>query len=177
MNEWHATIAGDGDVEATRAQAAREGIANRLSIPGWLGEAKRTELLANSDMLVLPSHAENLPMVIIEAFSHGLAVIATPVGAVPEVITDGFNGILVPPGDDTALARAIERMLLNQSLRESLGSAARRTHLERFEFNNYISRLAEIWHSTCGPSRGDAVYGSGPGQCKCARHHSDEQSV
>jgi glycosyltransferase involved in cell wall biosynthesis len=133
------------------AQIAREGISDRVKTPGWLDAAARTELLASSDILVLPSHAENLPMVVIEALSHGVAVIATPVGAVPEVITDGYNGILVPAGDEDALASSIERLLLDAKLRRSLGAAAKRTHAERFEFERYICRLADIWNGACRP--------------------------
>jgi glycosyltransferase involved in cell wall biosynthesis len=146
---WSATIAGDGDVEGTRAQAGREGILDRVTIPGWLHAAARTELLADTDILVLPSHAENLPMVVVEGFAHGLAVIATPVGAVPEVVEDGYNGILVPSGDEGSLATAIERLVLNEDLRRSLGAAAKKTHSERFEFNKYIYRLADIWNRAC----------------------------
>ena len=149
QGDWSATIAGDGEIEATRAQVARLGIENRVRVPGWLHATARTELLANSDVLVLPSHAENLPMVIVEALSHGVAVIATPVGAVPEVITDGYNGILVPPGDEAALARSIERLVSDARLRRSLGAAARNTHMERFEFENYLRRLTDIWNSAC----------------------------
>jgi glycosyltransferase involved in cell wall biosynthesis len=88
-------------------------------------------------------------MVILEAFSHGVSVIATPVGAVPEVITDGHNGILVPPGDDISLARAIERLIADANLRKSLGTAAKDTHSKRFEFERYICRLTDLWRRAC----------------------------
>lgn len=147
--DWSATLAGDGDLEAAKAQIGREGIAERVEIPGWLHASARTNLLARSDILALPSHAENLPMVILEAFSHGVPVIATPVGAVAEVITDGHNGILVPPGDDATLTRAIERLVVDANLRKSLGAAAKDTHSERFEFEKYICRLADLWRRAC----------------------------
>lgn len=143
--DWSATVAGDGEIEETRAQAQRQGLSDRVSIPGWLDVAARTRLLEQTDILVLPSHAENLPMVIIEAFAYGIAVVSTPVGAIPEAVTSGHNGILVPPGDDRALACALERLIADQTLRRSLGEAARATHRERYEFDRYVGRLAEIW--------------------------------
>jgi glycosyltransferase involved in cell wall biosynthesis len=148
-DDWVATIAGDGDVEATTLQLAYEGILDRVNIPGWLDAAARTALLANSDILALPSHAENLPMVVLEALSHGVAVIATSVGAVPEVIEDGYNGLLVRPGDAASLSRAIERLIGDTEFRSALGAAARRTHADRYQFENYVCRLTEIWKSSC----------------------------
>ncbi len=147
--DWVATIAGDGDIDATSSQVASEGISERVRIPGWLDGASRTMLLANSDILVLPSHAENLPMVVLEALSHGVAVIATPVGAVPEVIADGHNGLLVPAGDVDSLSRSIERLIVDAGLRNALGAAARKTHADRYEFEAYVRRLAQIWKRAC----------------------------
>jgi glycosyltransferase involved in cell wall biosynthesis len=88
-------------------------------------------------------------MVILEALSHGVAVIATPVGAIPEVIEDGCNGILAPPRDVESLARSIERLIVDAELRRSLGAAARRTHADRYQFEKYVFRLAEIWNDSC----------------------------
>lgn len=145
LPDWSATIAGDGEIAEAKAQAQQLGIAARVEIPGWLDVAAREKLLARTDILVLPSYAENLPMVIVEAFACGLAVIATPVGAIPEVIVDGHTGLLVQPGDDAALASAIERLVKEPGLRSLLGEGARRMYRERFEFDRYIGQLAEIW--------------------------------
>src|SRR5262249_38331946 len=76
--DWKATIAGDGKVEETRAQVRDLGIDDRVEIPGWLDSAAADELLRRTDILVLPSFSENLPMVILEAFAHGVPVVSTP---------------------------------------------------------------------------------------------------
>ena len=140
-----ATIAGSGEIQQTREQARRLGIVDRVELPGWLGPSETAALLQRTDILALPSFVESLPMVVIEAFAYGVAVVATPVGAVPEVIAHDRNGLLVPVGDVEALADALNQLLEDGALRRRLGDAARRDHAERYEINNYITRLASIW--------------------------------
>ena len=143
--DWTATIAGSGEIQQTRDQARRLGIADRVDLPGWLDPSESAALLERSDILALPSFVETLPMAIIEAFASGVAVVATPVGAVPEVVAHGRNGLLVPAGDAEALANALNQLLEDGALRRRLGDAARRDHAERYEINNYIRRLVSIW--------------------------------
>ena len=101
--------------------------------------------LQQTDILTLPSFVESLPMAVIEAFAYGVAVVATPVGAVPEVVTHERNGLLVPVGDAAALADALNRLIEDGALRRRLGDAARRDHAERYEINTYTRRLALVW--------------------------------
>jgi glycosyltransferase involved in cell wall biosynthesis len=143
--DWAATIAGNGDIERSRDHARRLGIADRVNVPGWLDEAATEKMLHQSDIFVLPSSAENLPMAILEAFACGIAVVATPVGAVPEVIKHERNGLLVPVGNVDALANALRRLIDDPQLRKNLGETARRNHAERYEIGGYITRLTEIW--------------------------------
>src|SRR5262249_43088096 len=76
--DWIATIAGNGDVEESRMRVSSLAIGTRVSIPGWLDATGTNELLCRTDILVLPSFAEGLPMVILEAFAHAIPVVATP---------------------------------------------------------------------------------------------------
>lgn len=145
LDNWSATLAGDGAVTETRAQASGLGLQSRILIPGWLGIEERTTLLCATDILVLPSYAENLPMVVLEAFAHGIPVISTPVGAIPEVVIPGRNGLLVTPGDVGALAAAIRRLIDDADLRLRMGEAAREDHARRFELDQYLVRLEETW--------------------------------
>ena len=84
-------------------------------------------------MLALPSFVETLPMAVVEAFAYGVAVVATPLGAVPEVIAHERNGLLVPVGDAEALANALNQLIEDGALRRRLSDAARRDHAERYE--------------------------------------------
>jgi len=74
--------------------------------------------------LVLPSYTESFPMVILEAMSMGVPVVATPLGGIPTLVRDGENGILVPPGDPHALARAIMMIVESEATRQFMGRNA-----------------------------------------------------
>lgn len=145
LPSWTAVLAGDGAIAETKRLVAELGLDGRVSVPGWISTERRTALLAASDMLVLPSYAENLPMVILEAFAQGLPVISTPVGAIPEVLQPEHNGLLVPPGDVPGLAAAISRLVEQPGLRARMGQAARRDHAEKYDMDGYLKRLAAIW--------------------------------
>ena len=147
-SDWTATIAGNGQVEASRAQVRSLGIDDKVNIPGWLDSVAIRNLLCRTDLLVLPSFSENLPMVILEAFAHGVPVVSTPVGAIPEIVDHGRNGLLVAAGDVSALADALEQLIEDHDLRRNLGQAARRDHAERFEIGSYVTQLVAIWRQS-----------------------------
>lgn len=117
-------LAGPGEPPASgrRLAEAREGIEWR----GWLTPAVREETLVGASVFVLPSTSEGLPMALLEAMAHGLAIVATAVGGVPDVVESGSEGLVVAPGDPAALAAAIERLAADPELRRRLGGAAKR---------------------------------------------------
>lgn len=143
---WRATIAGNGAVEETRKAAAGHGL-KHVAIPGWVGPAGVAGLLADADILVLPSFNENLPMSVIEGMAHGLAVVATPVGATGDIVRDGDTGLLVEPGDVAALAGALSRLVDDKALRERLGRNAHAFQRENLEIGSYAARLADLWRA------------------------------
>src|SRR5262249_1385971 len=110
-SDWTAMICGNGAVDAGRGLANRLGIADRTIFPGWLDAKATADQLRRTDVFVLPSFSEGLPMAILEAFAWGIAVVATPVGSIPEVIEHERNGLIVPVGDVQALAQAIRRLV------------------------------------------------------------------
>jgi len=127
-------------------------IADRAYIPGWLDASRVDAILCRTDIFVLPSFAENLPMSILEAFAYGTAVVATPVGAVTEVVAHERNGLIVPVGNVDALAKTLGRLIEDEALRTRLGTNAQRDHAERYEIGGYLARLVAIWQRAV-PSR------------------------
>lgn len=142
---WRATIAGDGHVEAARVAAKEAGLAEHVDIPGWVGPEQVAELIANADIMVLPSFHENLPISVIEAMAAGLAIVVTPVGAVEDIITDEVNGLLVPPGDVDALTVALQRLVADPELRARLGQAALEVHRTRLDMEPYLGAITNAW--------------------------------
>jgi glycosyltransferase involved in cell wall biosynthesis len=142
---WLATLAGDGDVDTYLARAAELGLQRRILFPGWVGTEDVGELLADSHVLVLPSHAEGLPMSVLEAFAAGVPVVCTPVGGLPEVVVDEGNGLLVPPGDPGSLAGAILRLLEDETFRARLAAGALSTWRRSYSIEQYARRLTAEW--------------------------------
>ena len=142
---WRAVIAGDGDLATARRAIQRFGLDDRVELPGWIdGEAVQAQLAA-ADILALPSLEENLPMAVIEAFSAGLAVIATPVGAVPDILKHGDTGWMTPPGGMEELAQALSALIDDPPLRRRLGEAAKAYHGEHLALAPYVDRLIQAW--------------------------------
>ena len=107
--------------------AADLGLAGRVHFLGQRDDIP--DLLAALDIFVLPSHSEGVSLALLEAMAAGLPVIATAVGGLPEVVTDGVNGLLIPPQDPEALAQALARLLDDPALAKKLGENARQ-HVE-----------------------------------------------
>lgn len=91
---------------------------------GWLDEAGKREALGRAEIFVLPSTSEGLPMTLLEAMAHGRAIVATRVGGVPDVVTDGVEGLLIAPSDPDALATALAELVADADRRRTLGAAA-----------------------------------------------------
>jgi len=91
-----------------------------------------------------------LPMSILEAMAHGLPVVATSVGGIPEAVSDGVEGFLVPPGDVAALEDRLQRLLSNKALRRQMGEAARRKVERLFSAEVVVPQLEALYSELIG---------------------------
>jgi glycosyltransferase involved in cell wall biosynthesis len=137
--------AGDGDMARLRRRALELGVGPQVTMRGWIGERERETLLARATVFVLPSHVEALPMSLLEAMAAGCPVIATKVGGIPDLVRDGENGLLVPPGKPGALADALRRLLADPVLAGRLGQQARSTIAARYTVERSLERLEQIY--------------------------------
>jgi glycosyltransferase involved in cell wall biosynthesis len=137
---WRLTHVGAGPLAAKLAALAEaRGVADRID---WLGARNEAEVLAlyrSADLLVTPSRIaadgdrDGLPNVLVEAQSQGVAVLTTPVSGIPELVEDGANGVLVPPADPAALARALASLIADPAGRARMGAAGREVVARRFD--------------------------------------------
>lgn len=141
----HLVMAGDGDVSGVEAAAEAAGVRDSIEFPGWVGEATRAALLDTADVLLLPSHEEGLPMAVLEGMAAGLAVLTTPVGGIPEVITHGDDGLLVTPGADEEIAAALTHLVVDAPSRAQLGARARQRSAA-YDIEHWYTALDRIWH-------------------------------
>jgi glycosyltransferase involved in cell wall biosynthesis len=145
--------AGDGEGEKLKQLAAELGMSERLECPGWLNAEQMGDELRRASIFALPSHQEGVPIALLEAMSHSLPVLTTPVGGIPEVIENDRNGLMVTPGDVDAIEQSLERLLQSSAERERLGAAARATIAERYSLESTIERLAALYRLFGVPER------------------------
>jgi len=148
--ELRIVIGGEGDAEGVRRRAAALGIEDRIELPGWIDAQARALELARASVFCLPSHAEGLPMALLEAMAARKAVVACGVGGVPEVLRDGDNGMLVAPRDAAALAAALGSVLGDAALRTRLGKRARATIEQHYSTEVMCGKLSAIYRELAG---------------------------
>jgi len=137
----HLCVVGDGE-----ERPALEARASRLPRVRFHGAVADTApLLRAADVCVLPSRAEGLPVAILEGMSCGLAPVATSVGGTPDAIEDGISGLLVPPDDQGALARALRRALGPEGA--SVGARARDRVLRSYSIDSVADRVLDLYLS------------------------------
>lgn len=138
------TLVGDGPMRRPLERAiAQSGLGHRITITGWLDEAGVRREIDAAHALVLPSFAEGLPMVVMEAMVSARPVIATWIAGVPELMQDGRTGWLVPAGDAAALAEAILDLVgsADDKLRR-MGTTGRARVLMRHNIDTEVAKLA-----------------------------------
>ncbi|MEB3887038.1 glycosyltransferase family 4 protein [Lyngbya sp. CCY1209] len=147
QNQVQIVLAGTGEEEAAKQLAKQLGIENHVKFPGWIDEKQRDDLLSQAQAFLLPSYQEGLPMALLEAMSWELPCITTPVGGIPEVITDQETGLLVEPGNVQKLACAMQTLIENESLRLRIGKASREKAKD-LDIKRYCVFLSDIYEQS-----------------------------
>ena len=137
--------AGDGERIAVARYAERLGIADAVKFTGWVGPSGKRALLETAAVFALPSYDEALPVGLCEAMAAGVPAVVSPVGGIPEVVTDGVSGCLVAPGDKASLERQLRRLLTDRAFGARLGAAARETARLRFAPERSLAKLEELY--------------------------------
>ena len=115
--------------------------------PGWVGRAEKDRLLKECNIFLLPSYFEGHPVSLLEGMAYGCACIATDIGGVSQMLSDGENGLLVPAKDTIALQKAIEICLHDTELQRKLGAKALERIEKEYDLKKNIQRLVEIYQS------------------------------
>jgi len=138
---------GHGDQNSLTALAKKNNILEYCDFTGPIGEFEKIQLLQRSQLFLLPSHAEGHPAVILEAMAVGLPVIATKVGAIPEVIQDGINGFIIEPGDVDMLADRIITLIFDADLRCRMGEINYHVARERYGIQRVFNEIGAIYQN------------------------------
>jgi glycosyltransferase involved in cell wall biosynthesis len=144
-NNTHFVFCGDGPYQKDLEKRSIElGISDHCHFVGFRKDIK--DIFQAMDFMVLPSLTEGLPNVILEAFACAKPVVATDVGGVPEIVEDGVNGILVPPGRSDLLAEAIKNCLAAPEKRRMMGEAGYHKVKSEFTFESQTQKLEAIYN-------------------------------
>ncbi len=146
------TLIGDGPERAElEAKAAGMGLTLALTFAGYQSQDEVATALNAADVFVLPSFAEGVPVVLMEAMAAKLPVIATAVGGVGELVTHGESGLLVPPGDSRSLADALCKLLANPDQRAAMGVVGATKVAAEFESMAEARKLAVLLAEKAAP--------------------------
>lgn len=148
--EFNILLVGDGSLRSGLERFVSRGDKLKRRVR-FLGEREDIgQILAASDIFVLSSRWEGLPIAVIEAMLVGLPVVATNVGGMRELVNDGVTGILVPPGEPERLAVALERLLGDEALRRKMGEAGRRKALAGFTVDRMLRDTEAVYQGVVG---------------------------
>jgi len=142
-------IVGDGPLRPRlEEQAQKLGLKEAVR---FLGTRRDVPLLLRAlDLFVMPSHWEGIPLTLLEAMGAGLPVVSTRVGRAGEIIADGVNGLLVPPGDAEALAAAILAAYRQPQARRAWGEQGRRTVVAKYSLDRMLGQFADLYRQLAG---------------------------
>ena len=160
-------IGGSGAEEARlRRYAQALGIAARVTFAGAVFGEDKVKLLAGADVMLLPSYSEGLPYALLEGMAAGIPVIATPVGAIPDVVAQGTHGYLVPPRDARAIAEALALLAADRERLSWMSRACRKRVLAAYAIERLARQLALLYERL---AHGEAVATAGGPQVHVER--------
>ena len=139
------TLVGDGPEHPQLAQQAQDlGIADKVVFAGWKTQAELRDLYLDSELCVLSSFAEGIPVVFMEAMALGVPCVGPRITGIPELIRDGVDGLLVTPGNIEELADAIGKMMDKPEMRRQMALSSRERVLDKYNLHKNVAHLAEL---------------------------------
>ena len=144
-SEWKLVFAGNREIEQARALADELGISEQVVLLGWVSGERKHKAYSEARALCLPSYAEGFPMAVLEAWSYGLPVIATPVGGIPDIAVDGENMLLFNPGNIDALANKLELIISDKALRDKMSAESLLLAKGKFSLESITNQVEEIY--------------------------------
>jgi len=138
-------LGGTGDSIQIEQQLSSELWGTRVRLLGWVEEHQKSELFARAKVFLLPSHSEGLPIAILEAMAHGIPVVSTEVGGIPDAVIEGATGFLIQPGDVTTLAERVSRLLSDHDLWSHFSKASIERMTRYFQVDVVLGELYAIY--------------------------------
>lgn len=142
-------MAGDGQMKQVKEAFAKKNLLSDVAFPGWVQGQEKAKLLQQSAVFLFPSYNEGMPMAVLEAMGYGLAIVATTVGGIPQLIAHGQSGFLEAPGDLTAMAEDVSKLIQDEELCRNMGEQARKTAEQKYSLEIHLQKLEESYRKAC----------------------------
>ncbi|MDR0686782.1 MAG: glycosyltransferase family 4 protein [Dysgonamonadaceae bacterium] len=143
--DWKVTLAGQGEIKRGQILAKQLNINTQVEFSGWVEGETKEELFRTATIFCFPSYEEGFPMAVLEALAYGLPVITTPVGGLPDILSDGRNAMIFNPGDIEHLATLLQQLIENESARASLSAESKKLARTVFSVDTIVAQLDEIY--------------------------------
>jgi colanic acid/amylovoran biosynthesis glycosyltransferase len=141
----HLTLVGDGEDRQILEDLSQQlGVSEQVSFVGYKSQAEVREFLHQTDLFILPSFAEGVPVSLMEAMATGVPVISSRIAGISELVEDGVSGYLVPPGDPTLLAEKVIALVNSAELRSAFGQAGRAKVEQDFNLDREADWLLQV---------------------------------
>jgi len=141
------TIGGNGETKRLLREIKELEIENAVKYCGWIGYKERDSILRETDIFVLPSYAEGMPMSILEAMAYSVPVVSTFVGGIPELVLDGETGFLFESGDLDEMYRKIAYLIQDEKLRKKMGRKGRELIRTNHNIQQATQKVSAIYNS------------------------------
>jgi glycosyltransferase involved in cell wall biosynthesis len=157
----HLKLAGGGDIDFYARKAAALQVQDKVEFLGWSSKPQVEALMAEADVLVLPSHYEVLPLVVLEAFAQRVAVVCTAVGEMASLFTHERDAYFVTPEDPASIALGLARVLTDRDLRERLERGGRAAYDAQFSLSHFAAAVGSIHQRVFGLSAMESARAQG----------------
>lgn len=142
-------MAGDGQMKQIREAFDQKNLLSDVEFTGWVRGPEKDKILRQSAVFLFPSYNEGMPMAVLEAMGYGLGVVTTTVGGIPQLIAHGRSGFLEVPGDLTAMAEDVIKLIQDDKLCRNMGEAARETVEQKYSLKIHLQKLEETYRKAC----------------------------
>jgi len=144
---WCLVFAGNGEIDEAEKCAKELGIEQQVYFAGWVTGEQKNDIFRESAIFCLPSYKEGFPMSVLDAWAYGLPVITTPVGGLPDIVTDGENALLFNPGDIDTLAGKLDTLISDNLLRKKISTVSLQLAQSTFNTNTINKLIGELYDS------------------------------
>ena len=145
--DWKLVFAGNGEIEKAKQIADKLGVSEQVEWLGWVKGGQKNKVFQESSIYCLSSYGEGFPMGVLDAWAYGIPCVVTPVGGIPDIVTDGVNGLIFPIGDEKVLSEKLQELISNEDLRNSIVQESDKLVNTIFSSRYVCQQLDKIYYS------------------------------